>query len=174
MKLSVIEGDICKVVRVDAIATLINPQCSWIGGIDLAIKSVAGDMYHRQALTAAMFRGLRDGQVVIAEGSKRQHKGNFDNVIFVVDDFEKPLNQLVKSILLTARNQNYSSVALPLMRTGEALGIYEPSMRATVTNFLRGIIQYVEGNNPDLDVYVVVYNDKEAYNLINGYLHPEK
>ena len=48
MKVQVTSGDITA-VPVDAIVTLINSGGLWFGGVDRAISSVAGDLYHRQA-----------------------------------------------------------------------------------------------------------------------------
>ena len=152
------KGDLTRTVSVDAIVTLINSGGAWFGGIDGAIQRVAGGMYHAQAAEVR----LRNKQVVIAKGSRRMHRGNFDDVIFVVDDLKSPLNELVSVALEAARNAGYQSVAFPMMRTGVMMGAVEPNVRAVVAQMR----QAFEAFSADMDVYVVVYDDPEAVKLL--------
>ncbi|MCE7897799.1 hypothetical protein DYH11_01120 [Candidatus Microgenomates bacterium CPR3] len=152
------KGDLTRTVSVDAIVTLINSGKAWFGGIDGAIQRVAGGMYHAQA---AEMR-LRNKQVVIAKGDRSMHRGNFDDVIFVVDDLQSPLNELVSAALKAAQNAGYQSIAFPMMRTGVMMGAVEPNVRAVVAQMR----QAFEAFSVDMDVYVVVYDDPEAVKLL--------
>ena len=90
------------------------------------------------------------------------HRGNFDDVIFVVDDLQSPLNELVSIALKAAQNAGYQSVAFPMMRTGVMIGVVEPNVRAVVAQMRKAF----EAFSADMDVYVVVYDDPEAVKLL--------
>ena len=51
------------------------------------------------------------------------HLGNFDDVIFVVDNLVSPVEDLVYSSLVASRGCNY--VGLPFFRTGSNRGVIE-------------------------------------------------
>lgn len=152
------KGDLTRTVSVDAIVTLINSGGAWFGGIDGAIQRVAGGMYHAQAAEVK----LRNKQVVIAKGRRDMHRGNFDDVIFVVDDLQSPLNELVSVALKAAQNAGYQSIAFPMMRTGVMMGAVEPDVRAVVAQMRKAFDAF----SADMNVYVVVYDDPEAVKLL--------
>ena len=85
VELFVSEGDITQ-MSADALVTAINSDGEWFGCIDGAIDRVAGSFYHAQARSAMP---LHDLQTIVAKGNRGNHKGKFDTVIFVVDDFDK-------------------------------------------------------------------------------------
>jgi O-acetyl-ADP-ribose deacetylase (regulator of RNase III) len=161
MGIRVTTGDITKVVDVDAIVTLINPDGLWYGGVDGAIQRAAGNLYHAQAGRILDNHGLQNGQVIVAQGSRHQHNGGlqagkFDDVIFVVDALKSPLSTLVTAALQTAHEYGYKSVALPLMRTGIMAGLVEPDDITAIDEMWVGIKPYKNGH---MDIWVVAYND---------------
>ena len=165
MKVQVLSGDITT-VPVDAIVTLINSGGMWFGGVDRAINSVANDRYHRQA--GAMMP-LRDKQVVVAEGDHELHLGDFDDVIFVVDDLKGPVGPLVKSALEVAKERGYKRVAFPAMRTGVMLGVYpgEPDARTTVQAIAKAIHDfYTENQALEMIVYFIVYSNMGTQRML--------
>jgi O-acetyl-ADP-ribose deacetylase (regulator of RNase III) len=168
MGIRITTGDITKVVNVDAIVTLVNPDGLWYGGVDGAIQRTAGDLYHAQAGRILDNHGLRDGQVIVAQGTRQEHNGrlspgSYDNVIFVVDALKSPLSTLVAAALQTAHEYGYKSVALPLMRTGIMAGLVEPNDITAIDEMWVGIEPYKNGH---MDIWVVAYNDPN----LAGYL----
>ena len=156
-------GDITKAVSVDAIVTLINPGGMWWGGLDNAIMHVAGTIYHSQARAIP----LTDGQVVVAKRHGRQHSGSFNDVLFVVDDLRLPLSDLMFSALRETQIEGYRSIAFPMMRTGVMLGAFEPNIRAVVEQMRAAIDKFTHlYPDSDLKIYIVVYNDPEAENIL--------
>ena len=85
------QGDITR-APADAIITAVNSGGMWFGGIDGAIQNVAGNHYHTQASEEMPLNNL---QTIITKGDRRNHHGEFDNVIFVVDDLQSPLDEVV-------------------------------------------------------------------------------
>ena len=168
MEVRVVAGDITMFQQVDAIATLINPEGAWFGGVDFAIRSVAGGLYHEQALSELINNGLSDGQVLVDRGKHSEHNGLFNDVIFVVDDLEKPVGLLVRVALNAAKKYGYNEIAFPAMRTGVMLGAYpgEPDAFSTVLAIATSLREFYD-ENPGLEliVYFVIYRDTEVERL---------
>ena len=160
----VLTGDLTQTVPVDAIVTLINSGEMWFGGVDGAIRRVAGNVYHDQVSAVARLRELNNMQVVVAQGDHNQHRGSFDDVIFVVDDLESPLNELVSAALEAAQSAGYKSIAFPLMRTGVMLGAVEPDVYAVVAQMRQAFEAFADES--DMSIFVVVYNDPEAIKIL--------
>jgi O-acetyl-ADP-ribose deacetylase (regulator of RNase III) len=160
------KGDITRTASVDAIVTLINSEGAWFGGVDGAIQRVAGGQYHAQAGAVLNSKGLRNGQTVVAKGNRGNHRGSFDDVIFVVDDLKSPLGELVYTACKVAKREGYGSIALPLMRTGVMLGAVEPDVKAVVKEMRKGFDRFAGEADSDMEIYVVVYDDPEAVKLL--------
>jgi O-acetyl-ADP-ribose deacetylase (regulator of RNase III) len=163
-----VSGDITRTEQVDAIVTLINSGGAWFGGVDGAIQRIAGGQYHARAAVELNRGGLRNGMVVIAKESER-HSGSFKDVIFVVDDLESPLNELVLTALTAAEDAGYSKVAMPLMRTGVMLGVVERTVEVVVQRMRQGIRNFwLKYPDSKLEIVIVVFGDKEAVRLLNA------
>lgn len=162
MEVEVTNGDIAS-FNADALITAINSGGLWYGGIDGVIRSVAGKKYHDQASAALP---LCHGQTVTARG-ENDHAGTFKDVVFVIDDLEGPLSQIVKAGLETAQKEGYKSVTLPTIRMGVMLGVVENSTNEAVEEMIRGVKLFQE-NNPKSDLHVtfVVYNDADTERLL--------
>jgi len=173
MPIYVSSGDVTKTVDVDAISTLINLEGDWFGGVDFAIRRVAGDQYHKQVEQVLEKQGLVDGQVVVARGNRHHNQeGSFNNVIFVCDDLKQPLRNLVYVALQKARELGYKSIALPLMRTGVMLGKVEPDAHTVVVEMQKAFQKFfAETGSSELDVFVIVYKDTEALTYLRENLN---
>jgi len=155
--INIVEGDITQIAA-DALMTGINSGKMWYGGVDGAIERVANDHYHMQARTEE----LNDLDVIVAKGKSSIHKGQFDNVIFVVDDLKSPLNQVIYKGLEAASNEGYSNILIPAMRMGVAAGIIEKSPQEAVEKLALGIEDFCMGNFNGTslkDITFVVYDD---------------
>lgn len=161
------EGDITK-FPVEAIATLINSSGLWFGGVDGAIQRVAEDHYHHSARIALNTVGLSDGATILVSGDHNYHNGSFDHVVFVVDDLKRPLSELVYLALERVYSQGITSVALPLMRSGVMLGVVEPDVKAVVQEMLRGIDRFDVQFDPNMELTVIVYDNRPAVNLLSS------
>lgn len=160
----VTQGDITRVYEIDAIVTLINPDGMWFGGVDGAIQRVAGGYYHNQV--AQHLGHLENGQVVVAKGSRNDHRGSFNDVIFVVDTLASPLSHMVESALGAAKEAGHEFVALPLMRTGVMLGVVEVNLDEVVKQMVEGLDKFENGGETDMRVIVVIYDNPEAAQLL--------
>lgn len=162
-ELSVVEGDITR-IPADAIMTAINSGGMWFGGIDGAIQRVAGNHYHSQAQKAMP---LTDLQTVVAKGNRKNHKGQFDNVVFVVDELESPLERVVYNGLEAVNNAGFRSVLVPTIRMGVMLGAVEKSAQEAVDRISDGTQEFLDkyGKGASLqDLKFVVYNDSSIAN----------
>lgn len=168
VSVSVVSGDIAT-VKVEALITAINSGGLWFGGIDSVINRVAGDRYHSQA-TAAM--PLHDGQTIVALRTSQAHKGSFINVVFIVDDLQRPLHEIVYNGLKAASDAGFKSVSLPTIRMGVMLGVVEKSVNEAVEEMARGVTEFL-ANNPGTSlqsITFVVYNDKTTRSLLQNVL----
>ena len=163
-KVSVVSGDIAK-VNVDALITAINSGGLWFGGIDGVINRAARNLFHSQA-TAAM--PLHDGQTIVALKQGRAHGGAFVNVVFVVDDLQRPLHEIVYNGLKAASDAGFKSVSLPTIRMGVMLGVVEKSTEEAVEEMAKGVTKFIAENvNTSLkNITFVVYNDKMTQSLL--------
>lgn len=161
--ISVIAGDISGVPS-NALITAINSEGLWYGGIDRVIQGKAGNGFHSQA-TSAM--PLRDGQTVVARGKGISNGGKFENVVFVVDDLERPLNEIVSAGLRAADNSGYESVTIPTIRMGVMLGIVEKTTEEVAHEMAKGIATFKEAGQQSLkSITFVVYNDAVAERIL--------
>lgn len=135
MEVRVLEGDIAS-IEADALITAINSGGLWFGGIDRVIANVAGDMFHSQA--AQRYIDLVDGMALVATATG-PHRGRFDNVVFVVDDLQRPLHDIVMTGLKAADEAGFKSVTLPTIRMGVMLGAVENSPEEAVREMALGI-----------------------------------
>ena len=139
----------------DAIIAAINSGGMWFGGVDGAIQRSAGSHFHQQAAEAMP---LKDGQTIIASGSG----GSIKNVVFVVDNLERPLSEVVLSGLTAADKAGFQSVALPTIRMGVMLGVLEASDAEVYDQMRQGVASFVGSNPENIDeIIFVVYNDTE-------------
>jgi O-acetyl-ADP-ribose deacetylase (regulator of RNase III) len=163
-----ISGDITRVDS-DAIITAINSSRLWFGGIDGAIQRVAGNIYHNQAVNEE----LRDLKVVVARGDHNNHKGKFDNVVFVVDDLKSELRNIIVRGLEEADAAGFKKVTMPAIRTGVMLGAVEKSLEQVVDEYIKGIKRYVgrktvKGQVPGIQaIAFVTYNNPELEEIMH-------
>ena len=162
-KVSVVSGDITR-VKVDALITAVNSGGIWCGGIDRVINRAAGNLFHSQASKA---RPLSDGQVIVARSNGSAHNGAFSNVVFVVDDLQRSLAQVVYDGLKGASDAGFKSVSLPTIRMGVMLGVVEKSVNEAVDEMVKGVKQFL-AESPDAlkNITLVVYNDSKTQSLL--------
>jgi O-acetyl-ADP-ribose deacetylase (regulator of RNase III) len=159
MTVQVIAGDIAK-IPAGAIITAINSDGAWFGGIDRVIQRVAGNHFHDQARAVMP---LSDGETVVAFGNGTSQ---FQNVVFVVDDLQQPLDNIVFHGLLAASDAGFKSVTLPAIRTGVMLGCFEKTKQAAVFAIGEGVRRFLEVG--DLNITFVVYSDRETQALLSA------
>jgi O-acetyl-ADP-ribose deacetylase (regulator of RNase III) len=165
-KVTVVDGDITQ-IKADALITAINSSGLWWGGIDSAIQRVSGTMFHKQA---AAQMPLRDGQVIFAPATLL-HNGRFDNVIFVIDELERSVDQLVRAALDEADARSLATVSIPTLRTGVMVGVYETHGEA-LGGLAIAIDEFVRANPSHIqEISVVVYNNSADKNLLAGMLN---
>lgn len=159
-KMCAITGDLTQ-TTCDAIITAVNSGGWWFGGIDGAIQRVAGDLFHSQVRSALP---LEHGQTVVAKSNGSTHRGNFKNVVFVIDDLHGPLSQVIYNGLEAASKAGFKSVCLPTIRMGVMLSVVEKSREEATDEMLLGVAQFF-GENPKTSidhVTFVVYVDPET------------
>ena len=156
--LYVVQGDITQILT-DAIMTAINSGGMWCGGVDDAMQRVAGDQYHTQAAKAMP---LSDLQTVIAKGNASNHRGKFNDVVFVVDDLKSSLDKVVYTGLEAAHKEGYGQLLLPVMRMGVMAGVVERTPEETIAKLGQGIERFMHqyGKQTKLEnLTFVVYSD---------------
>lgn len=169
IQVSVVSGDIARVSS-DALITAINSGGMWFGGIDGVINRVAGSLFHTQAGEAMP---LKDGQTVVARSNGHAHNvGAFKNVVFVVDDLQQPLRQIVYNGLEAASGAGFVRVSLPTIRMGVMLGMVEKSLDEAVSEMATGVRKFLADNlkTSVRSITFVVYNDQHTQFLLNSAL----
>jgi len=160
------QGDITR-MPADAIITAINSGGLWFGGIDGAIQRAAGSGYHAQAQAVMP---LKDLQTVVAKGNRNDHSGEFDNVVFVVDDLQSPLDNVVYNGLETASNEGYQRVLLPTVRMGVMLGQVEKTPEEAIERMSNGVREFMQkyGSTTKIgDLRFVVHNDSDTTDMLS-------
>jgi O-acetyl-ADP-ribose deacetylase (regulator of RNase III) len=156
MNLAVTSGDITQ-TQSDGLITAINSGQMWYGGIDDAIQRVAGDTFHKQAATAMP---LTDGQTIIAYGSTSSERRSFRDVVFVVDDLQRKLREIVYLGLKAADKAGLETITLPTIRLGVMLGVVEKSKEEAVAEMTKGVQQFIAEKPQSVKkITFVVYND---------------
>lgn len=133
-----ISGDITQ-VKCDAIITAINAGGAWFGGIDRAIYNAAGTMYHSQIKKEDLY----ELNFIVARGDHNNHRGKFDNVVFVVDELECPLRSVIASGLEGAHAAGFKNVAIPSIRTGVMINMVERGFEDVVNEYVEGVKIYL-------------------------------
>lgn len=155
---SVMSGDITQ-VEAEGLMTAINSGGMWFGGIDGAIQHTAMDMFHSQAREAMP---LTDGEVIFARAMDG-HKGRYGSVLFVVDDLERPLHEIIMAGLNEAEEQKLTRITLPTIRTGVMAGVYEFSVQAALMEMVLAIMNFRDTNPVNVQhITIVVYNDADS------------
>ncbi len=156
--LYVVQGDITQ-IPTDAIMTAINSGGMWYGGIDGAIQRVAGNQYHSQAAQAMP---LSDLQTVVAKGNASNHRGSFNDIVFVVDDLQSSLDKVVYTGLEAAHQEGYGQLLIPAIRMGVMAGAVEKTPEETIAKLVQGIEGFMQryGKQTKLEnITFVVYGD---------------
>jgi len=154
-KVQVVGGDIAR-QDTDAIMTAINSAGAWFGGIDGVIQRAAGNHFHKQAASASP---LEDGQTVVAKGKPGC---SIKNVVFVVDDLQRPLSEIVQAGLIAADEAGYRSVAVPTIRMGVMLGQVEKTDDEAYDQMHQGVQNFLSSGPECLEeIRFVVYDDTE-------------
>lgn len=169
-KIAVNSGDIAH-FPADALITAINSGGMWFGGIDGVIKRAAGGLFHSHAQSAMP---LSDGSTVVARSNGHAHDGAFKNVVFVVDDLQRSLAEVVYDGLRAASDAGFKTVSLPTIRMGVMLGVVEKSAEQAAVGMGVGVRQFLK-KNPDTpleSITFIVYNDQKTQSLLEGHLLP--
>ncbi len=162
-KISLIKGDIAQ-IPAQAMIAPINSGGMWFGAIDGVIQRNAGGQFHNQVNLPKQHLDT------IVARKKTAHRAQFSDVIFVIDDLEGPLHNVVYAALEAAGAAGYTSVSLPAIRTGVMLGTVEKNARDAVAELLFGITEYYK-DNPNSSVSnltFVIYDSQEVYNLLQS------
>ncbi len=165
--IQVANGDISQ-IKADALITAINSGGMWFGGIDGVIQRSAGPMFHQQAQNALP---LRHGQTVITKGDA-QHDGALKNVVFVIDDLEGRLADVIYNGLKAAADAGFTSVTLPTIRMGVMLGAVEKSVDEAVGQMAEGVRHFKADHAETTlsDIKFVVYGDESVESKLRGML----
>lgn len=156
IKVNIVDGDIAA-VPAQALITAVNSGRRWFGGIGSVIMRAAGDQFHGQAEEA-----LRNDPTVKAVACKQLgwHHGRFVDVVFVIDDLDEPLYEVVRRGLATASQAGYELVSMPAIRFGVTRGI-----GGTEAEKIDGIARAIQDQEADpanviKALSVVVYGDR--------------
>jgi O-acetyl-ADP-ribose deacetylase (regulator of RNase III) len=162
--INLVEGDLAQ-VKADALITAINSEGDWRGGIDGVIQRAAGNMFHAQAMAALP---LTHTQTMVAKKPRGgQHRGQFGDVVFVIDDLEGPLSAVIIAALTAADSAHYRTVSLPAIRTGVMLGRVEKDASAAAREIVTGIEAFMAARPNYLEeMTIVVYNATEIFDAL--------
>lgn len=127
-KVRVQRGDMLS-LPAEGVATTINSEGEWFGGIDRALRSRCGTQYEEQARARMP---LTDGDVFIAE-RQQEHSGNFEKVLYMVDDFKSPIDEVLYKGLKAADAAGMESINLPTFRMGVMARHFDPEETIALT-----------------------------------------
>lgn len=144
---------VCEVVS-DSLITAVDSKGIWCGQVDVAIRENIGDYYHQALLGHITQKSgmpmFEDGQVLEIKGEEN-HKGPFDNIIFVIDDVKKPLSEIIYNGLAKANKEGTKIVTMSCIRAGESYGKKETSFEEMATEVYKGI-KLLLNNEPEINI----------------------
>lgn len=159
MALVTVEAGSVVDVECDALITTINGQGRWAGAIDRAIMQSAGHVFHEQAANASPFT---EGQTIVARGPT-ENPPPFKNVVFVVDNLQLPLRQIVLAGLQAADKAGFMLVSLPTMHMGTVLELVGQTKDEIVLEMVAGIKEFLaNARHVIIGITIVVYGDHET------------
>lgn len=153
---SVQMGDITR-VPADGLITGVNSEGMWAGGVDGAIGRAGGGQFHQQAQSLI---GGQTGQVKIAT-TQQAHQGAFKNVVFVVDDLNKPLYDVLTAGLEAADKAGMQSLSIPAMRLGVMKNVGGTEAEK-IADMARAVRDFSAKSQNVKDIKFVIYGDQET------------
>ncbi len=153
---SVQMGDITR-VQADGLITGVNSEGMWAGGVDGAIGRAGGGQFHQQAQSLI---GGQTGQVKIAT-TQQAHQGAFKNVVFVVDDLNKPLYDVLTAGLEAADKAGMQSLSIPAMRLGVMKNVGGTEAEK-IADMARAVRDFSAKSQNVKDIKFVIYGDQET------------
>jgi len=165
--ISVVEGDITH-VSADALITTVNSGGLWFGAIDGAIRRTAGNTFHSQIME---YGPIRDGDAIYATAPTGLGCA-FNAVIFIIDDLEQSVADVVMNGLALAVDNDLASVSIPTIRTGVMAGVRETHQEA-LDGLIKAISFYTDGTSLE-QITIVVYNNPADVQYLTQALNTAK
>ena len=166
-KVQVVSGDITR-VKADALITPVGNHDFWFGVVNMAIRSVAGFLFHLQITKALFDDDFLEGETVIALSNGCPHQGKFTNVVFVIDNLRLPLHKIVYNGLKTADVAGFKSVSLPISLPTIRMDTIN-QVQEIVNEMAKGIKEFLERGGLD-SITIVVDNDPETLEMLEAAL----
>lgn len=152
VELQVLKGNIVD-AGAQAVMTTVQEKHLCHGGIN-AIVGAANPCFFEHLQKAPE---LNDAEALV---SPSDGKGPIDNVVFVKDQNEKPLNEIVYAGLKAADQAGLQSVAIPAMHAGSVFGAVERSYREIGLEIRKGVERFMaEARTALRTIKLVVWND---------------
>ncbi|MGM0509282.1 MAG: hypothetical protein ACQERZ_09015 [Fusobacteriota bacterium] len=159
----IVRGDVCD-VKAQALITAVDSGGLWCGQVDEAIRKGIGSYYHDGLINKMKVHNgpFWDGEVVIIEGDE-ENTPKFKDIIFVIDDFKKPLHEILEGAINKAIKTGYKKVILSAIRTGESFGKVEKSIEEVVNEVKESLKHiYRKHSGFPLDkIKFIAYNNRE-------------
>jgi O-acetyl-ADP-ribose deacetylase (regulator of RNase III) len=154
-------------IEADALIMAANTLGYHGGAIDQAVQRVSGGVFFDQIKWNPE---LADGQIIYVSATY-EHGGQFRDVIFMIDNSQQPLSQLVLAALQTAEHLHLAHVSLPAFRTGRMAGYYERTIEATADALVEGIKDFVASEPTYVQrVTVAVYHNRPLKTYVHNRL----
>ncbi len=161
VELSVLKGSIVD-AGAQAVMTTVQEKHLCHGGIN-AVVGAANPCFFEQLQKAPE---LKDSEALVAKGDG---KGPIDNVVFVKDQNEKPLNEIVYEGLKAADKAGLQSIAIPAMRAGSVFGAVERSYREIGLEIRKGVERFMADARETLKtIKLVVWNDDKLADKLHA------
>ena len=98
-------------------------------------------------------------------------------MVFVIDDLEGPVDEIIYNGLVAASKKGFASVTLPAVRMGVMLGKVEKTPVETVRKIGEGLNRFIDdyGETTTIKkVTFVVYNDPNAQKALSVLESPKQ
>ncbi|MBI5246306.1 MAG: hypothetical protein HY923_03940 [Elusimicrobia bacterium] len=160
VSLQVLTGNIAE-AGTKAVMTTVQEKHLCQGGVNSVVANANPCFFQRLQKAPE----LKDGEALLAKGDG---KGPIENVVFVKDQSEKPLSEIVYAGLKEADQNGLESVAVPAMRAGSVFGAVERSYREIALQVREGVERFMAEARTSLkSIALVVYNDDKLARVLN-------
>ena len=166
-KVQVISGDVNR-VKADALITPVGNHDFWFGMVNVAIRKVAGFLFHLQIAKTLFDDDFLEGETAVALSYDYPHKGKFTNVVFVIDNLRLPLHEIVHNGLKTADVAGFKSVSLPISMPIIRMDTISQEQEI-VDEIAKGVKEFLKRGGLD-SITLVVDNDPKMQKMLEAAL----
>lgn len=156
VNISFFVGDLARTLPSEALIVPINsPDGSSFGDTGRLIQQAAGSFFEDELHRYMQDHYLPDGQTLRVKGGKIRYERKFNDILYIKDELNIPLKDLIYKALTSARHEGYHQVTVPLFRMGVVMSKTKQSEEEDALEMLEGIHHFAQ-EKVDMDIVIAL------------------